>query len=139
MKGETTMDEPNLGQDHVEPGAAGSTPRISENEARNWAMLCHLSALSMYFTGFGSIIGPLIVWSIKKDDHPLIDDQGKESLNFEISVLIYTLVLAVPSFCLFFVPLLVLAAFHVVMIIVASIRANQGEAYRYPLTIRLIS
>lgn len=123
------MDEPTLVTD---------TARISDNEARTWAMLCHLSALSMYFTGVGSIAGPLIVWLIKKDDHPLIDDQGKESLNFEISILIYTAVLAVPSFCFFFVPLLVLAAIHVVFIIIASIRANAGEAYRYPLTIRFL-
>lgn len=132
------MDEPTLGQSQVQPELASNAARISDNEARTWAMLCHLSALSMYFTGVGSIAGPLIVWLIKKDDHPLIDDQGKESLNFEISILIYTAVLAVPSFCFFFVPLLVLAAIHVVFIIIASIRANAGEAYRYPLTIRFL-
>lgn len=132
------MDEPNLGQSQLDPGSVTSAAKISDSEARTWAMLCHLSALSMYFTGFGSIAGPLIVWLIKKNDHPLIDDQGKESLNFEISILIYTLVLALPSVCLMFIPLIALAVAHVALFIVASIRANAGEAYRCPLTIRLI-
>ena len=132
------MDEPNFGQSQVEPGVVNSTARISDSEARTWAMACHLSALSMYFSGVGSIVGPLIVWLIKKNDHPLIDDQGKESLNFEISIMIYGLILAIPSACLAFVPLIALAVVHVVFIIIASIRANAGEAYRYPLPIRLI-
>ncbi|MGH7135306.1 MAG: DUF4870 domain-containing protein [Pirellulales bacterium] len=133
------MDEQTNAYDAPPPPVDAPLPAaVPDKDARMWAMLCHLSALSMYFTGVGSIVGPLIVWLIKKDDHPLIDDQGKESLNFEISILIYTLVLAIPSFCLMFIPIIVLAVAHVVLIIVASIRANAGEAYRYPLTIRLI-
>ena len=110
-----------------------------DKDARMWAMLCHLSALSLYFTGLGFIFGPLIVWLIKKDDHPFIDDQGKESLNFEISILLYYVVAGLSIFCFVgfaLVPLLHI--FHVIFIIVASVKANSGEAYRYPLTIRFI-
>jgi len=102
-------------------------------------MLCHLSALSLYFTGLGFILGPLIVWLVKKDDHPLIDDQGKESLNFEISMLIYYVIAGLSIFCFIGIALLpLLHILHIVFIIVASVRANNGDAYRYPLTIRLI-
>ena len=112
---------------------------LPDSDARMWGMLCHLSALSMYLTGVGFIVGPLIVWLVKKDDHPFIDDQGKESLNFEISISIYYIVSTVAIFCVIGIPLLaILHIFHIVMIIIAAIRANGGDTYRYPLTIRLI-
>lgn len=108
-------------------------------DARMWATLCHLSAFTMYFTGVGFIIGPLIIWLIKKDAHPFIDDQGKESLNFEISILIYYAISGVAIFCVIGVPmLLILHVLHLVFIIIAAVKANGGEYYRYPLTIRLI-
>ncbi|HWB12557.1 MAG TPA: DUF4870 domain-containing protein [Pirellulales bacterium] len=123
-------------QTPIEPPASVST---ADRDARMWGMLCHLSALSMYVSGIGFIVGPLIVWLVKKDDHPFIDDQGKESLNFEISILIYYIVSTIAIFCVIGIPLLViLHFFHIVMIIVAAVRANGGETYRYPLTIRLI-
>jgi uncharacterized protein len=114
-------------------------PSASQDE-KLWGMLCHLSALVAYVgVPFGHIIGPLIVWLIKKDQLPLVDDQGKESLNFQISMTIYgavSLVLALVVIGIFL--LIALLIFDLVMIIVASIKANQGIAYRYPLTIRLI-
>jgi uncharacterized Tic20 family protein len=79
------MDEP------TNPYEAPQTPIdvqpaaiVVDAESRMWGMLCHLSALSAYVTGFGGILGPLIVWLIKKDTMPFVDDQGKESLNFQI-------------------------------------------------------
>lgn len=116
-----------------------SVSAIPDSNARTWGMLCHLSALSLYFTGIGFIVGPLIVWLIKKDDHPFVDDQGKESLNFEITIAIYYLISTVAIFCFVGVPMLVvLHVFHIVLIIIAAVQANSGQAYRYPLTIRLI-
>ena len=122
------------------PRAPLDSPLVG-SEARMWGMLCHLSALSAYFTGFGGILGPLIVWLVKKDTMPFVDDQGKESLNFQISMLIYHLVGGVLLFCFFIgVPILiVLSAMNIVLIIVAAVKANSGEAYRYPLTLRLIN
>jgi uncharacterized Tic20 family protein len=124
------------------PSTPVETPPVTsepDRDARMWAMLCHLSALSLYVTGIGFIVGPLIVWMIKKDDHPFIDDQGKEALNFAISILIYYVVAGLSLFCFVgFVLLPILHIFHVVLVIVASVRANSGQWYRYPLTIRLV-
>lgn len=134
------MEEPTTGTDFVAP-LPGDTPAAvaPDADARMWATLCHLSAFSMYLTGVGFIIGPLIVWLIKKDAHPFIDDQGKESLNFEISVLIYYVVSGLAVFCVIGIPMLIiLHIFHLVCIIIAAVKANGGELYRYPLTLRLI-
>ncbi|HVX14566.1 MAG TPA: DUF4870 domain-containing protein [Pirellulales bacterium] len=119
----------------VSPGAT-----VVDSESRMWGMLCHLSALSAYVTVFGGILGPLIVWLVKKDTMPFVDDQGKESLNFQISMLIYHLLGLALLFCfLIGIPvLIVLSAMNIVLIIVASMKANSGEVYRYPLTLRLI-
>ena len=114
---------------------------IEDQQARTWGMLCHLSA----FAGFvgiplGNILGPLVVWMIKKDECPFVDDQGKESLNFQISMLIYEIVAALLMLALVgFVLLPILLIAQIVLMIMASVAANRGEAYRYPLTIRFIT
>lgn len=106
-------------------------------DARNWAMVCHLSALSGYIIPFGNILGPLIVWAIKKDDDPFIDDQGKEALNFHLTMIVLFIISFILMFLLIgFLLLAVLAVFVLIMIIIASIKANDGVYYRYPLTIR---
>lgn len=126
------------------PAGGGSSPRTSVSDddpsARNWAMLCHLSALLGYLgIPLGHIIGPLVVWLVKRSDSPFIDDQGRESLNFQISILIYVLVSLVLTLVFIgFVLLFALVIFHLVMTIVAAIRASGGQRYRYPLTIRLL-
>lgn len=108
-------------------------------QERTWAMACHLAALAGLVTGLGFILGPLVVWILKKDQYPLVDDQGKESLNFQISMFIYGLISAVLILVLIgFVLLAVIGIFDLIMIIVAAVAANNGERYRYPLTIRLI-
>jgi uncharacterized Tic20 family protein len=116
-------------------------------EARTWMVLCHASALAgCVLPAVAHIIGPLIIWALKKDEFPEVDDQGKESLNFQISMLIYTAVLGVVVFILMFVligfllvPLFaILYLLDIVLVIVASIKASEGKLYRYPLTIRLI-
>jgi uncharacterized Tic20 family protein len=109
--------------------AAAEIPK----DAKTMAMLCHLLAI---FTGF---IGPLIIWLVKKDDHPFIDEQGKESLNFQITVLLAM----IASFLLTFV---CVGAFlmpavgivDLVFCIIATIKVNGGEHYRYPICLRLV-
>jgi uncharacterized Tic20 family protein len=105
-----------------------------------WGMLCHLSALAGFVgVPFGHILGPLVVWLVKKDEYAFVDDQGKEALNFQISILIYTVVSAfLILMCLGIVLLVLVQLFNFVMIIVASIKASNGEKFRYPLTLRLI-
>lgn len=125
--------------------ASEATASQIDKDARMWAMVCHLSAL-LQFAGptVLSIIGPLVVWLIKRDEHPFIDDQGKESLNFQISMTIYTwaitillLVTCVGAVLLIAViPILILV--DVILVVVASLKANDGIAYRYPLTIRFL-
>jgi len=110
-------------------------------EERNWAMLSHLLALVGYFViPFGNIIAPLIVYFMKKDESPFVADQARESLNFQISLLIYAVVSGVLVLILIgFLLLGVIWVGGVVMTIIASVKAANGEAYRYPLTLRLIS
>src|SRR5713101_8803766 len=110
-------------------------------EARTWAVLCHASALIGFFLpALGHIFGPLIVWLLKRGEFPEIDEHGKESLNFQISMLIYSLIAAV--LCLLLIGFFILAILHIlnlVLVIVASVQASEGRLYRYPLPLRLIT
>jgi uncharacterized Tic20 family protein len=123
---------------------------ISADE-RQWAMLAHLSALLGYLVtshvagGSGGFLGPLIVWLIKKDTMPFVDQQGKEALNFSITICIAFFALFAFGIMTLFIgfiiaiPLMVCVAIYAfVFTIIASIKANEGVAYRYPITIRLI-
>jgi hypothetical protein len=88
----------------------------------------------------GHILGPLIVWLVKRGDSPEIDAHGKEALNFQISMLIYNVVAGI--LCLLLIGFALLAILHilnVVFVIIAALRASEGQMYRYPLTLRLIS
>ena len=108
-------------------------------EARQWAMFCHFAAFLGLVFPFGNLLGPLIVWQIKKDMDPLIDDQGKEALNFQITVAIAWLVCMVLGFVVIgFLLMLILVVAALVLTIIGGIKANNGTAYRYPWTWRLI-
>lgn len=112
-------------------------------EVRTWGMACHLAALAAFIgIPFGNILGPLVIWLIKRHDDPFIEDQGKESLNFQISMTIYGVILLVLGILTFGLGLLLLIPFgiaEVVFVVIAAIRANDGEYYRYPFTIRFIN
>ncbi|MBE9138602.1 DUF4870 domain-containing protein [Nodosilinea sp. LEGE 07088] len=111
----------------------------STPESRMWAMLAHLSALSGFVIPFGNIIGPLIIWLVKRDEMSFVDDQAKEALNFNISMTIYMLVSAVLVMVLVGILMLaVLGIAWLVLAIMAAVKANEGTAYRYPLTLRLV-
>ncbi len=122
-----------------------------EQQVRNWSMLCHLSALAGLVIPFGYILGPLIVWQIKKNESSEIDQHGKESLNFQLTMLIVTLIFSFflfgavgysaligNPFILFTEGIglgLLLALIRLtswVLVIVAAIKANNGELFRYP-------
>ena len=126
-----------------EPAAPAPAPTVSDE--RTWAMLGHLSALSAFITGIGCVLGPLIVWLVKRDTLPFAGEQAKEALNFNISVIIAAaalwlftiltlgigLLITVPACLGLFVAWLVLT-------IIAAVKANAGEHYRYPFTLRLV-
>ena len=122
------------------PPVGVAAPTVSSTNVRTWNILCHASALLGVFLHFpGHLLGPLIVWLAKRDDSPEIDAHGKESLNFQISMLIYNGIAVV--FCLVLVGfafLAVLWVLNAVFVIVASIQASDGKFYRYPITIRFI-
>jgi len=112
----------------------------SSRDVRTWNVLCHATALAGFFVPWaGHILGPLIVWLAKRGDSPEIDEHGKESLNFQISMLIYNVIAGV--LCLVLIGFIILAILHIlnlVLVIIASIQTSEGKFYRYPITIRLI-
>lgn len=139
---------------------------ISTSETRTWSMLCHLSALLMLVFSWGAILGPLIIWLIKRNESSEVDAQGKESLNFQITIYIICLALSIIGGLLLFGTfgfaalwgspfaftgpglvggglglfglLGIVRLIDIILVIVASIRANNGGFYRYPFCIRLI-
>ena len=120
-------------------GEPGELPASGDQEARTWATLTHLSTLAGYVTAVGFIVGPLVMWLLRKDQWEFVDDQGKESLNFNISFFIYAVVSAILVFVLIGILLLIaLAVLHLVLTIVAAVNANNGVRYRYPLIIRFV-
>ena len=135
---------------------------VPSTDARTWGMLAHLAALAVFTAiPFGNIIGPLIVFLIKKDEDPFIAQAGKESLNYQITITIAGMSLLLGYVSLFFtyivhaathpnapgeapwflliIPLLVaLAIYDVICIVIAAVRTYNGERYRYPLAIPFI-
>jgi len=112
----------------------------ASKEEQNWAMYCHLSALSGFIIPFGSILGPLVIWLMKKDTMPIVDQHGKEALNFQITVMIALIVAGLSMFILIgflLLPLVGLAA--LVLTIMATIKVSGGQLdYKYPFALRLI-
>lgn len=115
------------------PPAAGYQGPLPDQDAKTMGMLCHLLAIVMPF------LGPLIIWLMKKDTSPFVDDQGKESLNFQITVLIAGFIAAL-TMCIGIgiVLLPIVAIGNIVLCIMAAMKAKDGIAYRYPFAIRLI-
>jgi uncharacterized protein len=134
----------------INPSTAGVDSGISAEE-RQWAMFAHLSALAGgiitagWAGSIGCFIGPLVIWLMKKDTMPFVADQAREALNFNITVAIIFFALFVLTLvtlgigALLTIPIMILVGLAwLVFTIIASIKANQGERYRYPLTLRLV-
>ncbi|MEO5558462.1 MAG: DUF4870 domain-containing protein [Dokdonella sp.] len=120
-------------------------PTTQTSDERTWAMIGHLSAFSAFVTGIGCVAGPLIVWLVKRDTLPFAADQAKEALNFNITALIACAALWIITIGTFFIGALLtvpagllLFVAWVVFTIIAAIKANEGVAYRYPFTLRLV-
>jgi uncharacterized Tic20 family protein len=118
------------------PPPSSTSPSAEEKQ---WALFAHLSALIGFIIPFGSIIGPLIIWQIKKNEMPFVDDQGKEALNFQITMAIAVLVCFVLMIVLIgFLLIWIVGLLDLIFIIVAALAANNGQTYRYPITLRLV-
>ena len=131
----TQPPDPHADDDDVLP------PGFPSDSERNWAVFCHLGGFGLYLLpfAFGHILVPLVIWLTKRHDSAFIEENGREALNFQISVTIYGIAAGVLAFLLIGLPMLAaLAVFHFVLMVIASVRASQGEPYRYPLTIRLL-
>ena len=121
------------------------------NEARTWEMFCHLSALAGLVFPLGNIIGPLIIWQMKKSEFPSVDAHGKAALNFQLSALIYLVAVSLVTvggffFCIgwLLAPALVVAYAviyfgSIILAVIAGLKANDGVPYAYPLTLKLVS
>ena len=112
---------------------------MSQSNERLWAMLTHLSALPGSFVLIGAIVAPLIIWQIQKDRSAFVDYHGKEAVNFQITMAIAAGV----SFLLFLllvglVLIWIVGAVWLIFTIIAALKANNGEYYRYPLSYRFI-
>ena len=109
------------------------------NEEKTFGMLAHLSALAGFVIPFGNLIGPLVVWLLKKEQSNWVDIQGKESLNFQLSVTIYAIASGILIVLLVGILLLIaVGVFALVMVVIASVKVNTGEDFKYPLCIRFI-
>lgn len=110
----------------------------SDNE-KMWAMFCHLAGL-LHFIPFGQIIGPLVIWVVKKEESGFIDDQGKQALNFQISMLIYMLLCIPFVFIVIGIfALIALAIINLILVIIAAVNSNSGIKYRYPLALPILT
>lgn len=124
----------------AEPPIDVSLGGLPPAEERQWAMFTHLSSLIGFVIPFGSVIGPLVMWLIKKDTMPFANEQGKEALNFNITIAIAALISWILVFVLIgFLLLPVVIILWLVFVIIATIKANEGVSYRYPFTLRLVS
>lgn len=132
------------------PAAAEPAPETElapVGDERTWALLGHLSAFSAFIVaGLGCVLGPLIIWLIKRDTLPFAGDQAREALNFNITVLLAALGLWILTIItlgiglLLTIPLgLALFVYWIVFTIIAAVNANNGVRYRYPMTLRLVS
>jgi uncharacterized protein len=119
---------------------------------RTWDVLCHLSVLVMLIgVPFGNIVGPLVVWLVKKSSSPSVDENGKEAINFQLSLTLYLIIATAVTVGLMFLligflllpvliaALIVVPVIDVILVGVAAYKASNGETYRYPLTIRFIN
>lgn len=122
------------------PPPAGSSapagPVDVEQQTRQWAMFLHLSQLANFVAPLAGVILPILIWQIKKGELPGIDEHGKIVMNWIISAVLYGVVCFFLVFLVIGVLLLpVLAILAIVFPIIGGIKANNGEVWKYPLSI----
>ena len=123
------------------PPPSGSDPVAKDKNENTLGIICHLLSFAQFVlvVPFGNIIGPLVLWLIKRADSPYLDAHGKEVVNFNLSWAIYGVVAGLSCFILIgFVIVPVLAIAWIVFVILGAVKASEGKLYRYPLTIRMI-
>ena len=108
-------------------------------DEKNWGMYCHLAGFAGLLVPFGNVLGPLLIWIIKKEEYPFVEVEGKEALNFQITVSIAGLIAGLLSVVLIGIPLLIaIGILAIIFMIKAVMETNEGRPYRYPFNLRLI-
>lgn len=116
-----------------------------EKDARVWAMVCHLAGLaglSPILPVIGSAVAPLVIWQLKGEEFPFVAEQGRRAVNFQLSMLLYCSVITILCFvslvAIRLIPIVFCVAglVDLILVLIAAVKANRGEHYRYPLTIR---
>lgn len=140
--------EPSEQSTGSDEGRGTQTTWVSEQigtDARRWAMLCHLAGLAGFspiLPFIGSAVVPFVIWQLKRDEFPFVDEQGRRAVNFQLSMLLYSTVGAILCFVslvgIRLIPVIFCVAglVDLIFVLIAAVRANRGEHYRYPLTIR---
>ena len=127
-----------MNTDNTEEPAAPSEDNI-DKDTKLWAMILHLSVFAGYVVPLAGLIAPIVIWQVKKKDLPQIDAHGKIVVNFIISMVIYAVVstvLLLVGVGLFL--LIALGIIGVVFPIIGGIKANNGEVWKYPLSISFL-
>lgn len=111
----------------------------TSKDEQTWSVVVHLSALSALFIPLGHLLGPLVIWLIKRGEMPMVDRHGKEALNFQITVTLASFLCGLLFLVgIGLVLLFVLLVADAVLVIMAAVKTSRGEAFRYPFTWRLI-
>lgn len=116
-----------------------AAPAEREQQVRQWSLFLHLSQLAGVLLPLAGLIAPIVLWQVKKDALPELDAHGKVIANWIISELIYGFVFFLLTFVLIGVPLLVVLSFlSIIFPVIGAIKANNGELWRYPLSLSFI-
>ena len=103
----------------------------------SWTAVLHLSQLAHGIVPMAGIVAPIIIWQMKKDEYPEIDEHGKMVCNWMISQFLYSLVFGILAFFIIGIPLLLaLAVVSIVFPIIGALKAIDGRYWKYPMTIR---
>lgn len=119
--------------------APGDNVTTDDDDEQLWGLILHITAFAGFLIPFGNIIGPLIVWQIKKDESRFLDAVGREAVNFHIAVTVYTFVSAILVFL--FIGIILLAAIvlgMIVLTVIAAVKASNGKCYRFPMIFRVL-
>lgn len=133
------------GDDRGDSGRTSWVTGEIDKEERKWAMFCHLAGLaglSPLLPAIGSAVAPLVIWQLKADEFPFVAEQGRRAVNFQLSMLLYAAIGIIICFVsligVFLVPIVfcVFGLVDLIFVLIAAVKANRGQHYRYPLTIR---
>ena len=116
-----------------------------DKQERKWAMFCHLAGLaglSPLLPVIGCAVAPLVIWQLKSDEFPYVAEQGRRAVNFQLSMLLYvtigTVICLVSLIGVFLIPVVfcVFGLVDLMLVLIAAVKANRGQHYRYPIAIR---